>query len=420
MLAYQQKKSKKTRRKHVALYGETFCFSGGGTFVLTMITNALTMKSDKIKLFLLLPQDLKLTPIKLLRRLAGKTKRALLKFMGSKIETNHVDGRTIIKILKKIDPSIELFFYNSTEGSLQKTLSKIKADVVMPLMASPKGTITTPWVGGIYDLQYKFYPDFFPGMNFEERDNVMKQMLDSAKVILTNSKNTKNDINKFFASCQSKIISMPIATMPEKNWFPCDFKTVKHKYALPKKYFLISNQLWIHKSHITAFRALKKLISKTSNPPSIVCTGVNHDVRFPKHFEKIKKEIENLGIEKQIHFLGYIPKKDQIAIMQNSIALIQPTLFEGGPGGGSTQNAIAVGTPAIISDIPVNKEVESELVTFFKAGDENDLAEKMLASLNKKPKPKTPEELIKQAEEKYEKLGDTLLEAIEIACEKKS
>ena len=73
-----------------------------------------------------------------------------------------------------------------------------------------------------------------------------------------------------------------------------------------------------------------------------------------------------------------MPKLDQIHLLRSSIALIQPTFFEGGPGGGSVYDAVSVGCSCIISDIAVNRELASEsLVTYFKVGDANDLANVM-------------------------------------------
>lgn len=153
-------------------------------------------------------------------------------------------------------------------------------------------------------------------------------------------------------------------------------------YGLPEKYFIISNQFWLHKSHLTAFRALKMLSDNTPENIALVCTGNTEDSRDAAYFASLKEEIRRMGIENRVHFLGYISKKEQIGILLQAIALIQPTLFEGGPGGGATYDAIAFGKQAIISDIDINKEIDNPLVTFFQVGNERDLSEKMLQVLH--------------------------------------
>lgn len=101
------------------------------------------------------------------------------------------------------------------------------------------------------------------------------------------------------------------------------------------------------------------------------------DYRNPVYIKNLKMLIENIVHKDKIHFVGLLPKLDQINIMINSIAVIQPTLFEGSLGGGSIHESIAYGIRNIISDIPINLEIEDSLTTFFKASDEDDLALQM-------------------------------------------
>ena len=121
-----------------------------------------------------------------------------------------------------------------------------------------------------------------------------------------------------------------------------------------------------------------------------------------------------MGIDKKIVFLGLIPKPHQIQLMKSSIAVVQPTLFEGGPGGGSVYNAIALGIPAIVSDIQINKEIHEPNVSFFEAGNEIDLAQKMekiLLSPYQKP---TINQLSKKGDLRLKLLSDTLSHIIDI------
>lgn len=82
-----------------------------------------------------------------------------------------------------------------------------------------------------------------------------------------------------------------------------------------------------------------------------------------------------------VDFTGRISNEDLKYIYAESKLLVQPSLYEG--FGMPPLEAMTVGTNVLISDIPVFKEIYSKLpVTFFKAGDSDDLCEKLL-SLNK-------------------------------------
>jgi glycosyltransferase involved in cell wall biosynthesis len=239
-------------------------------------------------------------------------------------------------------------------------------------------------------------------------------LLRDAKAVIVNSQAVKYDIDKYYPEYRCRIFPLPFAPVPLPGWFDQDPDKYKKKYNLPDRYFMISNQFWIHKSHITAFEALCKF--KKIFPASdihIVCTGETGDYRFPKYFTSLKSRIDELHISDSIRYLGYIPKNDQLQIMRGAIAVLQPTLYEGGPGGGAVYDAVAMGIPSICSDIPVNKEIEGENLYFFRAGSSDDMTEKMLTLLKGSVGRPSREKLMEKGYQRAGRLGNALLEAIE-------
>jgi glycosyltransferase involved in cell wall biosynthesis len=201
------------------------------------------------------------------------------------------------------------------------------------------------------------------------------------------------------------------------EWLNDPPSKTKSRYRLPERYFLVSNQFWAHKSHGTAFEALANLDSEHADV-SIVCTGSTTDYRQPNYFLGLQRRIADLGLRQRILILGRIPKHDQIQIMRGAVAVVQPTLFEGGPGGGASYDAVSTGTPLILSDIPINREVEDDegRVRFFGAGCADQLAEQMRRVLRHRPEPPPTQELLRRSEQRAERLGTRLLEAIAYAC----
>ena len=85
-----------------------------------------------------------------------------------------------------------------------------------------------------------------------------------------------------------------------------------------------------------------------------------------------------------IEFTGRISNDQLKYTYAESRLLVQPSLYEG--FGIPPLEALTCGTPALISDIPVFKEIYSNLpVTFFKAGDSDDLCEKLLSLSKTEP-----------------------------------
>jgi glycosyltransferase involved in cell wall biosynthesis len=143
-----------------------------------------------------------------------------------------------------------------------------------------------------------------------------------------------------------------------------DLESILAKYQIPKRYFLISNQLWLHKDHETAIRAFS-IAFKDDATIALVCTGQMNDSRAPDLASRLKSLASTLNIDSQVFFLGRIPKLEQLQLMNHAIAVVQPTLFEGGPGGGQSYEAIALGTPVLATDIRVNREMTGGIVQFF-------------------------------------------------------
>jgi glycosyltransferase involved in cell wall biosynthesis len=145
----------------------------------------------------------------------------------------------------------------------------------------------------------------------------------------------------------------------------------------------------------------------------IVCTGKTKGYSFPTTSGKCRRR-STTWISSSVCVLEHIPKIVQIGIMKKSLALVQPTLFEGGPGGGAVYDAVSLGVPAIVSDIPVNREIEMEdNLFYFKAGSPIALAERMKAFLKQDVRRPAKDDLILRGNHRKRLLGERLLEAID-------
>jgi len=238
-------------------------------------------------------------------------------------------------------------------------------------------------------------------------------MLSTAKVVIVNARAVSEDIKRFYPGYPAKVVVLPFAPAAMPNWFEDYTDEITH-YAIPERYFIICNQFWLHKDHMTAFKAMKVLLNEIPDV-SVVCTGVTQDYRDPEYLTRILKWIDANKISDRVRILGHIPKRHQMEIMKKAIAVIQPTLFEGGPGGGAVYDAIGIGVPAIISDIPVNREIENDAVLFFTAGDPDALSRQMWEMIHNPPTRAGPEALIKQGRLRRKMLGEAVLKAVSLA-----
>ncbi len=351
-----------------------------------------------------------------LRMILKKTGRLI--FGRKAYMTASLSSEQIFKYFKEVEGRFETVFCDNYARPLAFVLKQIKADIVFPVNRSMGKSFPVPWIGYIYDFQDRLLPSLFSKDELAARNVYVAQLLADARSVMVNSVTVRNQVNQFYPGHKCEVFTLPYAPFPRENWLRDvtreNIDKIKGTYSLPEKYFIISNQLWRHKDHITAFEALRLLMNVHGiNDFHFVCTGSTRDYRYPRYFDELKQQIRHMGIAPYIHFLGYLPKTDQIQIMYNSVSVIQPTLLEGGPGGGCVYDAIALGVPVILSDIPVNMEIwEEPDIYFFKVRDASDLAEKMLLALKAGHQRPSPEELLQKGKERCRKLGDELMRII--------
>lgn len=320
----------------------------------------------------------------------------------------------IENILKNTSQNLRVIMYESSEKSFLDAVQGNNLDIILPTIDPFGEFFPKPWVGYIWDFQHRYFPKLFDKENIQHRDNIFAKSIETAPAIIVNSKFVKDDAQKFYAHNKSvkKIIALPFAPFPDPSWLT-ESSSLVSKYSLPKRFILVSNQFWEHKDHLTALKAFKKIISDGPSDLHLVMTGKLEDSRSPKYIAAIKDLLEEKSMRSRVHYLGYIPKSDQIAVLRRSIAVIQPSLFEGGPGGGVAYNAVSLGVPLILSDIKINREVIGDRVAYFKANSVESLYSALI-NLAVQDYPKIPNrELIERGNKNKLSLAKTLQTVID-------
>jgi glycosyltransferase involved in cell wall biosynthesis len=308
--------------------------------------------------------------------------------------------------------SVEIVSYHGNPKGLARAMRKLDVQVVLPCFLSPGKDFPLNWVGYIADLQHKRLPGNFSRRERLKRDWELGKVLADASAVIVNSRSAIRDIQEFYPEGRATLFALPFCPPVNPDVLNDVSDDVLRPYDLPQKYFIISNQLWVHKSHETAFAALRLVSDAGFNDVHILCTGNLHDFRAPGHFDRLKQTIARDGLSDRIRFLGVIPKRHQLALMRRSIAVVQPTLFEGGPGGGAVYDAVSTATPAIVSDIDVNREVDFGVVEFFRAGSAQDLAEKMVGMLTNPPERLSAQATLSMLQQRRRQMGETLLNVV--------
>ena len=265
-------------------------------------------------------------------------------------------------------------------------------------------------IGYLFDFQHKYYPNFFSKKQIKSRNNFFKKIIHSNNYIIVNSIQTKKDIFRFIQKFKTKIFVLPFAPYLD---FSLDFYDTKKKNF--DDYFIICNQFLKHKNFETVIQAMYYL--KDKNFKLYITGQVDLKTNY-NYYLKIKSMIKKLNLENQIIYLGHLEKKKQLSLILNSKALIQPSLYEGGPGGFSVYEALSLNKKVLVSDINVNKEITNSKVVYFKKKNSKDLYKKMLKILNKNIKPSKKKTIIYNSQNNKKKLGKEIfnfLKKVEIS-----
>lgn len=242
-------------------------------------------------------------------------------------------------------------------------IKALRLDVLYPLIAwhPSHRHLNCRAIYWIYDLQHKFLPDLFTREERKKRDDTFLQMANHAKEIVFSSHDSLGHFERFYA--QSK------AVRHVYNFI--SLIKIDGTAAIPKNYFIVCNQFWPHKNHLVVLKALKILKAQGENP-FVVFTGKHDDLQNANYVQDLKKFIAENHLSSQIQLTGFLPRETQTAMMEGSLAVIQPSLFEGWST--VVEDAKALNKFLIASDIAVNREQIHHNVLFFEPTDAETLA----------------------------------------------
>ena len=288
--------------------------------------------------------------------------------------------------------------------------NKFDPHLIFPMQINTKKDILS--VGYIYDLQHKDLPYLFDKKEIKKRNNLFRKILNDNQKVIVNSKFVKNGLIKKYKANSKKIIQLPFIPYIFDN-IRFSTKNIEKKYDISNNYFIISNNFWKHKNHETAFKAFKIFLLKHPNF-QLICTGNPYDSRFPNYFKNLSKKYSDLIKKNRIKILNSIPRSDQLNLMKGAKAVVQPTLYEGGPGGFSSYEALSIGKKLLISNIPINKEIKSPNVHFFNPNSPTELSKlfSKVINIKKNSKKNTFYKKISKKNKKF--FGKFLLKMIDL------
>jgi len=206
-------------------------------------------------------------------------------------------------------------------------------------------------------------PQFFSSAEIRQRNRSYARAADAYTRLILSSEDAKRDLAVFRESAAEKARVLPFLSTTDGNTEGGTSRAhLLERYGLPQSYFLVPNQFWAHKNHAVLIETVA-LARAQGHPMCIVNTGSTIDSRNPDHFSRLLKRVREAGCENDFKVLGLIPGADLAMLMRYSVAIINPSLFEGWST--SVEEAKSIGKTIILSDIPVHREQDPPFGIFF-------------------------------------------------------
>ncbi|MEA5577518.1 glycosyltransferase family 1 protein [Anabaena sp. UHCC 0451] len=228
-----------------------------------------------------------------------------------------------------------------TQSQLPKIYQNLKSQLLFsPIPEAPLYT-NCRFIVTVLDLIPLRFPKLSPLTLYHRY--YIPEVLNQAQHIISISQATANDITEFYQIPSNKITSIPLA---------CDRSHFQFLNLPTKNYFLYIGRQHPYKNLqrlITAFSALPN-----RNDYELWLVGPT-DKRYTPLLET---QVETLGINHLVKFLNYVPYEELPIIINQALALVFPSLWEG--FGLPVLEAMACGTPVITSNLSSLPEVTGD------------------------------------------------------------
>jgi glycosyltransferase involved in cell wall biosynthesis len=265
-------------------------------------------------------------------------------------------------------------------SSFEKSARSAEIEFLWFLSPRPK-EIDLPYMTIVYDLEHRLKP-WFPEVSrwgqWDIRERGFERFLGRAAAVITGTEAGKQQIEQFYRVRGGRIHILPHPTPSfVLDVDEAEGAVLPEELGLKEGYLFYPAQFWAHKNHVNLLLALQYLKDRHNLSIPLVLVGSDFGNRA-----YVEEQVRELGLEGQVHFLGFVEQSELSALYKNALALAYVTFF--GPENLPPLEAMALGTPVIASTVIGAEEQLGEAALLVEATDPQDIAEaiKKLSSDN--------------------------------------
>jgi glycosyltransferase involved in cell wall biosynthesis len=219
-----------------------------------------------------------------------------------------------------------------------------------------------PAIAWFPDFQHRRLPQLFSLAARWRRDLGFRAQVASGRRIMLSSESALRDCRKFYPRLTNGISVVRFATQPTPALLTANPSDILAQYGLPPKYFYLPNQFWRHKNHQIVVDALT-ILKMRGLDVVVAASGSPEDPRETGYFDDLMGQVRDRNLQPNFRYLGMIPSDHVYALLRSSMALINPSRFEGWST--TVEEAKSFGVPLILSDIDVHREQTGGTARYF-------------------------------------------------------
>jgi glycosyltransferase involved in cell wall biosynthesis len=240
-------------------------------------------------------------------------------------------------------------------------------------------TATIPSVVTVHDLTFILFADAFPKSKQRYLSHITARSCNQAQAVIVISQATARDLQRLLHTPAEKI--HVIYPGVDERYQPLPTKQVeayRHQKGWPQRFLLMVGTLEPRKNHLGLIESYARYRRMARKPlPLLIGGGKGW------HFQQIFQRVQALGLEDDIHFLGYVPWEDLPWLYNAATLFIYPSHYEG--FGLPVAEAMRCGTPVITSNVSSQPEVAGDAALTIDPDNPTALAEAMLHVLEESP-----------------------------------
>jgi glycosyltransferase involved in cell wall biosynthesis len=271
--------------------------------------------------------------------------------------------------------SRKINYENAFKNGLIQRLIENKIDLLYYPLAETF-VVNYPYVMTSWDLGHRStysFPEMSMNNVFELRNEYRINSLHKATAIIVESEESKKELIKYAQIFENKIFILPLPsgnvvelnpTLQEEQIFLEKFKLIHNNF------FIYPAQFWSHKNHYNLILAFKKYLNIHPNT-HLVFTGSDKG-----NLEYIKEICNELHLNSDIKFLGFVSDLELNILYKNAISLVFPSLL--GPTNMPIIEALELNCKVICSDFEGHRSLANKNALYFDPLNPEDIFSKML------------------------------------------